>query len=458
VRHAVRRIPRHVAIYLCLALVLHPAYALITPPFQTPDEHFHLYRAYQLSRFEVIGERRGDQAGGLVPTAYVRAAGAELDLSRPHIFPRRVPERPLAAIFGRATEVGRDEPMVFTTGAVLYTPAGYVPQVLAVWIGDAAGASVETIIRLGRLLNAALTIALIALALAMMPVGRLPMLVVALLPMTVATAAAFGQDGAVIGASCLLTALGVRASLRGAWRAREFAAAAAAGLIVSLAKYVYVPLLAVALWPIPRGVGWSRWSSRVVALLAPTLALVALWLLAVRGLMVPAGPDLPSWSEQLHFMLAEPARSAAAVLRGWVGDRYRFEQIVGTFGWLNVGPSKYALVLVPLATLAALLAGDDGARSLGWQRRAWYLVVAAGVALGMALILLLVYSPLGAREPQGLQGRYYLPLLPLALVALLPARRRLLPTAYRVDLLVAGLMLAANVASLLTIARAFYSR
>jgi uncharacterized membrane protein len=157
-------------------------------------------------------------------------------------------------------------------------------------------------------------------------------------------------------------------------------------------------------------------------------------------------------------MLAEPARSAAAVLRGWVGDRYRFEQIVGTFGWLNVGPSKYALVLVPLATLAALLAGDDGARSLGWQRRAWYLVVAAGVALGMALILLLVYSPLGAREPQGLQGRYYLPLLPLALVALLPARRRLLPTAYRVDLLVAGLMLAANVASLLTIARAFYSR
>jgi hypothetical protein len=455
--HDTRERPvRHVAIFVRLALLLYPAYAILTPPFQTPDEHFHLYRAYQLSRFDVIGERRGADAGGLVPRAYLRAADAELDLSRPHLQGREVRERPVTQMFDGATELAPNEPVAFTTSAVLYSPAGYVPQVIAVWIGGAADASVETIIRLGRLLNAAVAIALIACALAILPVGRLPMLVVGLLPMTAASAAAFGQDGTVIGASCVLVALGLRASLHGAWRGRELGAAAGAGAAVSLAKFVYLPLLAVALLPAPAGESRRRWVGRIAALLAVTLALVAAWLHAVRGLTVAARPDLPSWAEQTHFVVTEPLRTLAALVRGLAAPRL-VKEVVGIFGWLNVGPSLIALALAPLAALVSLLAGDDRARALGWQRRAWYLAIVGAVAFGMALILFLVFTPLGGTAVEGLQGRYFLPLAPLALIACVPARRRL-PGAIPADLVTAGLMLAANAASLLVIVQAFYRR
>jgi uncharacterized membrane protein len=75
----------------------------------------------------------------------------------------------------------------------------------------------------------------------------------------------------------------------------------------------------------------------------------------------------------------------------------------------------------------------------------------------MALILFLVFTPLGGTAVEGLQGRYFLPLAPLALIACVPARRRL-PGAIPADLVTAGLMLAANAASLLVIVQAFYRR
>ena len=38
------------SLYVRLALLLYPLYAVLTPAFETPDEHSHLFRAYQLSR------------------------------------------------------------------------------------------------------------------------------------------------------------------------------------------------------------------------------------------------------------------------------------------------------------------------------------------------------------------------------------------------------------------------
>lgn len=449
--------PTPAGLFLSLALILYPAFALVTPPFQTPDEHQHLFRAWQLSRFQLHGERRGSKAGGMIPPALMRAAKAELGDLTPHAS-RPIPERTPTEALARATPIPPGEPPKFANflGAVTYSPMGYMPQVIAIWTGEAFGASVETIVRLGRLLNCALTIGLILAALRLSPVGRLAIMAVALAPMTIACSASFGQDGLVVGTAFLLTALGLRAALAARWRARDFALALAAGVAITVTKIVYAPLIAVSALPVPRDESASRWLGRIVLLLLAAVLPLAAWLLSVDHLAGPARPGVPAPGEQLQYALAHPFEAIGAILRPFLTLRsYLTHQIIGVFGWLNVGPNPIAMLFVPYGLAVPLLAGDPRAADLGRKRRIWSLLLAVSGALGISAILYLTYSPIGATLSVGLQGRYFLPLLPLTWIALLPARR-ILPDEIPASLLTAVLMGIASLASLATLAAAYY--
>ena len=113
-------------------------------------------------------DERGNVVGGELPPGVLRAAEVELGTLAPHTSTwRRTKALPWAERVSRATPVAANEPPAFANflGAAPYSPAGYGPQVLAVWAGQIIGLSVETIVRLGRVLNAGLAFALIALAL-----------------------------------------------------------------------------------------------------------------------------------------------------------------------------------------------------------------------------------------------------------------------------------------------------
>lgn len=93
-------------------------------------------------------------------------------------------------------------------------------------------------------------------------------------------------------------------------------------------------------------------------------------------------------------------------------------QIVGRFGWnaILLPLLAYPLALAMLG--AAVLSGSAMRFSLG--QRLWWLAIVAGVALLIETAMYLTGTPLGADYVQGTQGRYFLPLLPLALMAFMP--------------------------------------
>ena len=357
--------------------------------------------------------------------------------------------------FTRATPIGQGEPAVFTNflGSASYSPAGYVPQVVAIWIGRALDLPVEWIVRLGRVINAALAFALLCAAFRALPVGRPILLVVGLLPMTAACAGSFGQDGLIIGASAWIVALGIRALLAGSWAHGEARWLVVLTAAVTLAKIVYLPLAGLALF-LRDSTGRLRLAAAPVAAMAIAGAAVALWVLLNAGLVVPATPNHPTPSAQLAYVLAHPAAFPVAL-----GNRFSGEglgELVNTlfqFGWLNVGPVMMAMWASALALVLAIVQGDALAARLraGW--RVWSALIAIGIVLAISLIMYLAYSPLGSRMLYGVQGRYLIPLiLPLA-IAFLPRQRRgdaLLVKA------AAGLMAFACVVALGDICKAFY--
>lgn len=445
-------------LFLFIAPVLYAAYALLVPPFQTFDENQHLYRAWQISSFTFTSQRRGFQSGGELPPGLRDASLREIGSIKPQQS-RRVVIRPISKIFSWNTPVGdRQSPIFYDFfGAAVYSPVGYVPQVLAVKLGESAGLSVEWTLRLGRLLNVALCIGLIWRALTILPFGGGVMMTIALLPPAASGAASFGQDGLIIGCGFLLTALGLKTAVEGRWSARTTIIVTAVGVAATLAKLVYLPLVGVAALPKPSGTRPSRWF--IPPLIAAAIGVIALagWMAVNAHSIVPFLPGLPSISDQVEWILMHPFQFSLLVARTLAAFALIAWAKLYTFGDSTVPIVWTAAIAGTAAVLLAMLSGGGEAAALTCGRRLWMLVVFVAVAVLIATALFISFNPPETAGNGGyilgLQARYLLPALPLAGIALMRRQRTngiLVPFTL-------GLVLVSHVAVLNTIIRTFYS-
>ncbi|MFL6727939.1 MAG: DUF2142 domain-containing protein [Sphingomicrobium sp.] len=434
-----------------IAPLFYAAYALLTPPFQTPDEQQHLFRAWQLSEFHLVGERRGEQAGGVLPEGLGRAAIPQIGTLDPY-GSRRIVKRPLNKQFDNGTPIQPQRRRFFNfPGSVVYSPVGYGPQVIAIWVGEGAGLSVENIIRLGRLLNAGLAIFLLSCAIRLTPIGGLSLMWIGLLPMTAASSAAFGQDGLVIGGASLLTAICLKMIFSGRWERRELVAAAVLTILLSLSKILYLPLVMIGGQRFDRGkLNWRSLQAPIfIAVVASASA--ALWLHGISGLVVKTSVDIPSPGQRLASWVHQPSQFLSVLAHSYITNGMGIPSSLFAFGWMNVSPQWWAVILTGIAGAFVLLIGDPAAR-IGWQTRAWLLLIAVSIALLIGLALYLSFTPASATSIKGLQGRYFIPVLPAILIAAL--HRRGLPVRY--SLAVPLLMIGSNIFVLQSIVAAYY--
>jgi uncharacterized membrane protein len=406
-------------IFLVLAPLLYATYAILTPPFQSFDENQHLYRAWQISEGQWRTERRGTKSGGDLPPGLIEATIKEIGDTTPHIA-RTVRTKPLHQIFDDETPFGTDRPRRFVDfkGAAVYSPIGYLPQAATVAIGGRLDWSVEATVRAGRLLNAAIAIALISLAIGLLPFGRGVMTTVALLPPSSAAAANFGQDGLLLGTTFLLTALGLRTIADGGWTWRRMALAAPAAIAAAAIKFVYLPLAAVSLLP------WPNRQQRLQRLLPPlaltfmAAAIVAAWLVLNASSMVAFKSSLPTASEQVARIASSPLAYLTLVAQTFVLIWPHLALGMYTFGDSTVLPNVAAWLAGMFGLTLAMAAGEE-IPSLSQPLRLWLLTICVGVVLAIATALYITYTPPDFPIIRGMQGRYFLPMLPLLGIALM---------------------------------------
>lgn len=165
---------------LALLCLLTLFFAVITPPFQAPDENQHYMKALAVRQGDMLTEQRGPAIGTDLP----RAA---LDIHRID-FPTDVPatsrlfradqlRRSASADAGRAGSDFADFPNVAS-----YAPTLYLPGAIGLAAGKGLGLSSLGAFYAGRLVNALTGLALLIAALQLLPFGRNAMLATALLP------------------------------------------------------------------------------------------------------------------------------------------------------------------------------------------------------------------------------------------------------------------------------------
>jgi uncharacterized membrane protein len=428
--------------FLALALLFGIAFSLSTPPYDAPDEPRHFGRAYLISegRLTPPGQAPGHRA--TIPRSLV-----ELHPPRPHVPPgypmhwthdvaqlRALASRPLAP--GERVGAGH---------LSLYHPALYAAPALAIAAGRVLGFSALGLLATGRIANLLVWVVGTWLAIRWIPFRKWVLALLALTPMSVFQAATLSADAPTNAIACLWTALALRAAYapgrrvdrRGGW------ALVGGGALLGFAKPAYWLLPALAL-----GIPRERFASaRQRALVvggsaAAALALPVLWLLVVRAASPPSlAPQLePDSQAQLLQILQHPLRFVAVL----VATVVRFtpiylETLVGWLGPLEVHLPALLYVAWPLALAAAALTDPEGPEGPSSAAR---LGLAALFLASAALVLATAYlfwNRVGAPLILGVQGRYFLPVAPLLLLALpAPWRRAQAALGFWVPALAAG--------------------
>ena len=417
--------PRGRWIVIGVAAVAGLAFAFVTPPLEVSDEVIHFYRPVVMAQGQLLPQRRGEPDAAMVPDGIKDLVYVMLTQRNGDRYSAE--QMRLAAAI--PLQVDAKKPIRFPSW---YTPVAYVPQTIA------ATLHLRPLIYLylGRVLNLACALALVFLAMKIAPEYAGPFAAASLLPMTLSQFASLSADALTIALAFLLTAMLLAE--------RVSAATIVVAFIAALCKpgYFLIALLVLATRARPRMKAAVIGASAAGTALSFEYAHLAWYVQRMNDPIDPAA--------QLRCMFNHPSLFVRAVVNDF-GEHARsyLEGLVGRFGGVQQVPLPLTIVLIEAAIL--LLAGLTAAPLTRTMRLLGAAIVAAS-CFGIVLSQYLTWSFACSDVLQGLQGRYLLPLVPLAMALLALPRTR-----WRVGWqAIVAVALIANATALLRIARHFW--
>ncbi len=401
-------------VFLAAAVLFGACYALILPPMQAPDEFAHWFREYNVSEGHCMAPVMTP-----IPTSVIQLTVAfPIDMR----LWRRVNPSYLWRSIHQPLEPAKRIP-VRNDAINAYHCLPYIPGALGIAAGRWFNQSPEVMLYLSRFANLITYIAIVFLALGQLPGFRIPMLCLALMPMTLGQAASASWDGLTFAVAFFLCAY----ILKLAWdpqvdllTRRHYGILALTIVLAGLCKLDGWLVLLLPLIPASK-FGSSRQKGIVVT------GMFGLALAIMFGWNVVNRENIALWVEGIKqnrnilfsynasFIIAHPwifARSLIHELFSYT----LLEQFIGRLGWLAVILPRWTVYLYAALLVAVALTSDVGSR-LDFTRRS----VALGAAVaGAGLIFVGIWCANTTQEDLvnilhgdpyivGLQGRYFIP-------------------------------------------------
>jgi uncharacterized membrane protein len=301
-----------------------------------------------------------------------------------------------------------------------YFPLGYLPGALGITIGRLLGMSAAVTFSLGRWLGFAVKLGLILFAVRRSKVFRLPMMVIALLPMTLELVSSYSLDGMLVALAFLIFSEVDR--LMAGKKTLTWKSVLPLALICMLftpVKIVYLPI-AFCGFLIPSARFASKkqfWAAGLLVLLAGAGAALA-WnagsLSQTASGAVLSG-QIGSEGYTVSYILSHPFEALSLVfgtLSHNISD-YWTMMIGGKLGWLNITINSLLVYAFSLLLILSMFPSRERSFTIPRQTKA----VSGGILLATVglifLSMMLWWTSFGSAMIDGIQGRYFLVLLPL---------------------------------------------
>lgn len=308
------------------------------------------------------------------------------------------------------------------------TPLAYLPQAVGITLGRLMGMTCVGILFAGRLFNLLFYVLTAGLAIRRIPFGKEVMFGTALLPMTLHLTGSMSYDVMILALAFYFTA----ACLDLAYKKErvspfDVAVLAAVMAVLGPCKMVYAVLMGLCLLiPVRKFGGWGRWaiSAAVVA-----GAFVCSMVLVNAGTITVYATQTESyvpWAQEAGYSLTYLVHNPMKLIKLfyntliWQAQHYHLTMIGAYLGNIDeVLDVPYLIVCMLTLCLAALVFRKPGDQiMIGRGARIWIWALCLGCAGAVCLSMLIAWTPFSSLVISGVQGRYFLPVLPVFLLTI----------------------------------------
>jgi len=393
-------------LFLVVAIPLGLLFLTLMPLGQSPDEYTHAMRIYGITDGYLLVPQTEDNTGGSpIPTDFDNLF---------HIF---IGSGTYSELLSHLSDSDTSELSDHNyVTAALYNPICYLPQTLGVGLGRLLSLPFAFQFYLGRLFNFVLWLVLIYFALKFMPKYKSLMLFAALLPITLQEATSLAPDALTIGLVFFLIAfvLHLAYAKTTALNTRDYIILYALALLLGFCKIVYLPLLLLYFLIPAERFGDKRRKHRHAIIIFILVAAVNLaWLFFCSRYLVDVREGV-SPSDQLSFILHRPFRYLIILAQTcWARFDFYMTSLLGTsLAHFEIALPQVYFYLIFAFFILVLFQNTDHFKFRPFDR----IILVASVVLVFVLIhtsLYLQWTPVAAATVEGVQGRYFLPFLPL---------------------------------------------
>jgi uncharacterized membrane protein len=410
-------------------------YLCFVPPFQSPDEFNHFYRAWQISEGALTGEKTNDnRLGDSLPVSL-------LVISKPFqslpFQPSHKIKRDTILQYLKTPAEHEQKIFIDFTNTALYAPTAYLPQALAIYIFNRPSLYPPitnhplSIFYIARLFTLVFWMLFIELSLRIIPFRKTLFAYLALLPSSLFINSSINADVVTNAFSFLLIALACQFIFtKKKMRMGHALLCLSLSCLITLNKIAYTPILLLFLLAKTENFGYRhRKIAFLILLAAANIGIAYWWAKTIEPLYITYESYHPHYrigqqlnegvnpKSQMQFILHNPLTYSKILVGSLVETLpHTLIHYLGKFGWeKNYLP---LWLLIPLFLLLILRGGAQTNTSKISNFRALAFLTGVLMTLSLATAMYLIWCPVGSSRIENLSGKYFIPIFPIFFLAL----------------------------------------
>lgn len=402
--------------YLIFAILLGVLFMIFLPPGQAPDEQNHFRRAYGVAHGNLMVDSGGSQLPDDI-SANLRST-PEKETYR----------RILSSILTSASDTYTEQKY---TNTAIYNPICYLPQIIAAIIGRIFNLSILASAYLMEIFNYAAYVTLIYFAIKLIPKFKAFLVFLALSPMALQESVSLAPDAITIGLCLFLIAYVCHMAYekKGTMSKWEILILYVMATILGFCKIVYLPLvLLYFLIPAERFGSKKRKTIHAICIAITVAVLNGAWLLASTKIAGDGLREGVSTATQFSILLRSPLGYLKLVLM--TVNELIFVWLDGVLG-MSLGafvvnfPTFYRFFALTFFIIL-IAQRDEKIEKMPNRDRLVMTAIFLLISTFVLTVEFLQWTPTNAPLIEGVQGRYFIPIM--LLVPLAISRKRSQPS------------------------------
>ena len=389
-------------LFLYMALFIGIIFVFINVPQIRYDEHAHFWRAYEIARGNIISRTTNELPNSVI----------ELFKRNDGTYPNK--EFNYETLKEKISEpLNEENKIAFPVGATgSLTPISYIPQVIGILIGRVLNFSPMVILWLARMANLLCYIALVFLAIKIMPFEKWKwiIMIIALFPMTMNLAATVSPDTIII--STTLLAISYVFYLKDVVKKITMKNMILLGILFMIpivCKIVYFPLCLL-VFILPKDKFENKLKRNLYYILTALIIFVTYF--ALNKLVAKGDYAIAirtNMTEQILFTISDLSRDFVTAINTFYSESslYFFE-LIGGWNTINIISVVFFIIL-----LFVMFNKESTQYEFNRKEKNIVLAIIIIQALGVIAAMYLGWTQARQTTVEGIQGRYFLPILPL---------------------------------------------